>query len=493
MLLWSACTQTPSTYPNIHQEESAELKLSSSDSALVEIFNWAVLASKGHVGSDNDPVGPWYEAALPDRAAFCMRDMSHQCIGEEINGHGKQNLNMMTRFMENISESKDFCSYWEINKDNLPAPVDYESDIDFWYNLPANFDVIDACFRLYLWTGNETYISHPDFVRFRELTLNRYIERWQLQPDKIMKRPTVMNEPNPLPATMRFRHARGIPSYDESISGLHVTCDLIAVMYKACIVSSDIMKYYAGNHRLSDEYRKKAETYYQLYESWWNPVTQRYYYASVGDRFLEEGGSEIYVPWYGAETPSNTVKSTGNLVRDPARLTQMLNRLSEKNYNIEVRSYYPMIYYRYGMNDIAYRYLKNLYADERRDYPEIASATIEGIVSGMIGIEPDALRNTIRTCPRLTDATQWVSVENVPVFSGWISVSHASPQKTSFVNKTKKDITWRACFQGNYRTIIYNGKSIKTDKFKDGIGNTYSFIEIPCKPGMMITAEAVVR
>jgi len=28
------------------------------------------------------------------------------------------------------------------------APVDYKSDADFWYNLPANFDIIDAVTEL---------------------------------------------------------------------------------------------------------------------------------------------------------------------------------------------------------------------------------------------------------------------------------------------------------------------------------------------------------
>lgn len=87
-------------------------------------------------------LGPWYEAGFAESQAFCMRDVSHQCIGEELNGHGRQNANMMGKFVENISESKDYCTYWEIDKNNLPAPADYVSDQDFWYNLNANFDVM---------------------------------------------------------------------------------------------------------------------------------------------------------------------------------------------------------------------------------------------------------------------------------------------------------------------------------------------------------------
>lgn len=199
LLLCCSCCQKHSPYPDIVNGEQKELRLLSSDTTLMNMFNWALQASNDHTGSDDDPVGPWYEAALPNREAFCIRDISHQCIGEEINGHGKQNLNMFTKFVENISESKDWCTYWEINRHNLPAPVDYTSDKDFWYNLNANFDIIDACYRLYLWTGDKTYLEDPRFERFYQLTLNEYMERWQLEVDKIMQRPAFMNRPDPLP------------------------------------------------------------------------------------------------------------------------------------------------------------------------------------------------------------------------------------------------------------------------------------------------------
>jgi hypothetical protein len=121
-LLASSCrTSSSYTYPDILNADSDSIRMSSSDTALVSIFNWARETSNGYVGNDSDPVGPWYEAALPKREAFCIRDVSHQCIGAEILWQGKQNLNMFRKFVENISEEKDFCTYWEINRYNKPA------------------------------------------------------------------------------------------------------------------------------------------------------------------------------------------------------------------------------------------------------------------------------------------------------------------------------------------------------------------------------------
>ena len=164
LVLSGACGQPgQEMYPDIADAARTSFCVASDDTALVKIFDWAVSNSNWYVGEDSDPVGPWYEAALPNRQAFCMRDVSHQCIGEELNGHGRQNVNMMGKFVENISESKDYCSYWEIDRNNLPASADYVSDQDFWYNLNANFDVMNACYRLYLWTGDEVYINDPRF------------------------------------------------------------------------------------------------------------------------------------------------------------------------------------------------------------------------------------------------------------------------------------------------------------------------------------------
>jgi len=61
------------------------LELRSSDQELVQAFDWAKKQALSYV-FDGDPVGPWYEAALPGRRAFCMRDVSHQAAGAQALG-----------------------------------------------------------------------------------------------------------------------------------------------------------------------------------------------------------------------------------------------------------------------------------------------------------------------------------------------------------------------------------------------------------------------
>jgi len=138
-----------------------------------------------------------YESALPPRYAFCMRDVSHQCIGAEILGMHRENKNMFTKFTTHISASKDWCSYWEMDKFDRPSPSDYRNDREFWYNLNANFDLMDACWRSYLWTGDSLYLKDPAFRNFYDRSAQEYIQKWILQPDSLLTRPAYPNTPVP--------------------------------------------------------------------------------------------------------------------------------------------------------------------------------------------------------------------------------------------------------------------------------------------------------
>jgi len=193
-------------------------KFESSNTELQSAVKWAKQKALSYAHDDSDPVGYWYEAALPNREAFCMRDVSHQSIGAEILGLSKHNKNMLLKFAQNISESKDYASYWEINRYNKPAPVDYENDQDFWYNLPANFDVIYTIERLYHWTKDTSYLKNKDFEKFCSLSLNEYVDRWELSHTNLLSRNRSLFVQDNHPDN-RFGKNRGIPTYNEGGRG----------------------------------------------------------------------------------------------------------------------------------------------------------------------------------------------------------------------------------------------------------------------------------
>ncbi len=439
------------------------------------MFRWASERSESYVGNVTDPVGPWYEAALPGREAFCMRDVSHQCIGEEINGHREQNRNMFARFVENISEGKDYCTYWEINKDNLPAPVDYEDDGDFWYNLNANFDLMDACYRLYLWTGDTTYTACPAFLEFFSLTAGEYMERWMLEAGSIMERRAVMNERGDT-SRKRFKGVRGLPSYEESVSNLRVTGDLLAAIYRGLHSYASILLM-GGEKAKAERMASRAEAYAQLYDSlWWNAETGNYYSYWLDDGTFKEGGTNMFPLWFG-------------IVREPERIESILRLMETTETNVETMSYYPVVFYRNGRPEQGYRFLRALYENGRRDYPEVASAMLEGIVSGTAGLHVDASRNTVETCPSLTGQTSWLAVENIPVLSGKLSLIHYNNKATAVMNKTPEALIWRAMFPGDLARIEQDGVPLEVSRTEDVLGNVYSYAEVLCPAGELVRLE----
>jgi hypothetical protein len=463
---------------NLVVADSSSIRISSSDTTLVNIFNWAQKTSNGYIGDDNDPVGPWYEAALPQREAFCIRDVSHQSIGAEILWQGKQNHNMLRKFVENISESKDWCTYWEINRYNLPAPVDYASDDDFWYNLNASFDIIDACYKLYEWTGDQTYLTDPAFDRFFRITLNEYVERWQLQPDRIMERPAFMNL---RPGTIKYRYARGIPSYDEQQEDISVSGDLLGMIYNGYRTYAKILKI-TGRGDQCAPYEAKALEYRKLLDSlWWDKENNTYYgfYKKSEGKFYPGGiSASEFLLWY-------------NVIEEPEKINKSLLEL--RNSQVEVLSYLPMLFYRYGYNADAYDFLRRIYIDKRRDYPEASSGAIEGIVRGLMGVEPIASENRITTCPRLTSETSVVTVENIPVFSGLISVRHDSNSQTIFANKSDSPVTWRAMFKGSWSGIAVDGQLVEAVQFRDAIGIIHSYTDISVGAKIQVTASVDIN
>ena len=213
LTLLAACTPASNNCTEkcctISEDSGKELRFESSDKNLELTFLWGEKMALSYAHHGDDAVGCWYEAALPSRNAFCMRDAAHQSIGAEILGLSKHNYNIMYKFASNISESKDWCTYWEIDKNDNPCRADYASDDDFWYNLNANFDVMYACWRLYEWTGDKRYLLDGGaFENFYALSAKNYVDSWQLNPEQMLTR---TREVNRKPDAKRFGISRGVP------------------------------------------------------------------------------------------------------------------------------------------------------------------------------------------------------------------------------------------------------------------------------------------
>ena len=179
-----------------------------------------------YVQGGRDPVGLWYETALPSRTRSSMRDTSHQSMGAQ--SLASYTHNMLHHFAENISDSKDLCSYRGIDRRGRPERVDYKNDDESGYDLPANFYVLDASYRMFLWTGDRSYVNDFVFLNFYKRTVDDYVERWQLASGDVMRRKHWLNIHDTFDPQDNMQTARGVPGCRGGPRDYIVGMDLLA-------------------------------------------------------------------------------------------------------------------------------------------------------------------------------------------------------------------------------------------------------------------------
>ena len=477
--------------PNFSQastrDAQLELDFDSSDALLVNSFRWAKREAMSYV-FDGDPVGPWYEAALPGRHAFCMRDTSHQANGAQALGLARYNHNMLRRFAENISASRDWCSYWEIDRLNRPAPVDYKSDTEFWYNLPANFDVLDACYRMYLWTGDKSYIDDPVFLNFYDRTMTDYVARWDLSPDRIMTRTSNIETPP---------YFRGDPTYEESSRDNLVGVDLLATQYAACRAYAAIQTIRGDEQAARRSLQTGAQVKSLINTVWWNS-SQEYFYAFFNKQhqFTGRAGADLLYR-DAAEGEAKTASALNTL---------LATMKAEPKSAVETKSHYAEILYRYGDPDAAYAQIIGLTCKghQRREYPEVSYSVIGALTTGLMGVRVETAQplpemvagkhfeTVVETLPQLTAATSWAELRNLPVQGNIISVRHTGNRSTKLTNAGKKALTWRATFDGSFVALLVDGKPRGARSTSKGPGRTLTWVElsVPAESAIQVRVTA---
>jgi hypothetical protein len=457
----------------------SKLALESSDPKLTESFTWAKRQAMAYA-FEGDAVGPWYEAVEPGREGFCMRDVAHQAMGAHALGLAPHNLNMLRKFAQNISDSKDWCSFWEIDRHNRPAPVDYQNDAEFWYNLPANFDILDACFRMYLWTGDLAYVEDPVFLNFYDRTVNDYVERWGLGLDQIMIRPRLLNARGMLDPKKKFQIHRGIPGYDEQTRDYVIGADVLATQYSAYMAYARIQEI-RGNEELARTFIKRAADVRGLLNTaWWNEKDQ-YFYARLDKNHRPDGRDEGVLLYWDA-------------VDDGPKLRSALG-------DGHLRSVETL--YKYGDPDVAYARLLEMTTpgQSRLEYPEVSYSVVGAIVNGTMGITQEGqsallsavvgswVETQVKTLSGLGTKVSWAEIRNLPIRANEVTVRHEGVRKTIFTNQRGPALIWQATFPGSHETLLINGAPIKARSEKGALGRQYSWARVTVGAGGVVTVE----
>lgn len=448
----------------------SKLEIDSSSSRLVDVFHWARIQAMAYAFDSGDPVGPWYEAVEPGREGFCVRDTCHQAMGAHALGLARFNLNMLRRFAENISDSKDWCSYWEIDRYNQPAPVDYQNDASFWYNLPANFDLLDCCFRMYVWSGDRTYIEDLVFLNLYDRTVNDYVERWGLDLDHIMTRPRLLNQRGIFDPAAKFPRNRGIPGYNEQDHTYIVGFDVLETQRAAYLAYAHILEA-RQNANLADQYLKKAAALEDLMKTeWWNK-TGECFYAREGENHQMEGCGERHAdPSQGIDWRTDVVAAdTGGLASAKDREATMARLLDLSHARLE----YP---------EVSFTRVGDIVTDAMGVRLEFSSPLLSAVAGNWVEV-------TLRTLSGLGSGIEWAEVRNLPIRACEVTVRHDGPVKTTVTNQRGPAFIWRAMFDGRHATLIVNGREVKATAQSDGVGNTASWARVTVGAGGTVSAE----
>jgi hypothetical protein len=476
------------------------LALASSDPQLVEAFSWAARQASAYA-FEGDAVGPWFEAALPGREAFCMRDVSHQAMGAHALGLQAHVRNMLGRFAGNVSDARDWCSLWEIDRHNRPARADYRNDRDFWYNLPANFDVLDACYRMFLWSGDPAYVTDPVLLHFYDRTVTDYVERWKLGLDQVMTRPRLMNQsPAPDPDA-KFTRARGIPGYNEETDDFVAGLDLLAAQYAGLHAYARFQEA-RGNVAAARTWLAKAADVRALVNNqWWDEKAGGFFDHLTAKGALAHRSDNA---WNSAELYWPVAADGAHLRGSLTRLVDQVGR--SRSGPIEEQSHHPEILYRYGAPDAAYDQIMDLARADRarREYPEVSFSVVGAVVTGLMGVGVDPVtpgreaalldyfaNQFVMTLPQLTSKTAWAELRHLPVRANDLTIRHEGVTATVFTNNRGPAVVWRAAFPGRFDALVVNGVRVKATRLVLAPGREVSVARVVVAPGA--TAKVEVR
>ena len=429
----------------------SNLQFHSSNATLNESFEWAKQQALDYV-STKSAIGPWYEAALPGRNAFCMRDVSHQVEGAAALGLFEANHNMLSRFAASATPSRDWAAFWEIDGDGKPSSFDYVSDDDFWFNLPANFDVLDATVRMWRWTGDNTYRDDRQFQTFFRATLSGFIERWQLQPASILARQRILNRKL---TKGKFVDSRGIPSYSEGTRDFTVGADLLAAEYRAIRSYAEIASS-KQDKVLSAQLQGGADEIQRILENvFWNPEERHFYGRIRGDR-SGAGSADVLALYFRALKNPDYVRGALDYVANPSYW---------QHTNIEDESYIPIVLFRYGRSADAYKVLFDMtrWDKPRREYPEVSFAAIAAIVSGAMGIQPSNAGDDfdVQTLALPLESKDDLAIKSLHFRNNVLDVRHIGTTNSIMVNRQGPPLRWRAEFAEPCGRMRVNGEIVR--------------------------------
>lgn len=484
--------------------DTQELTIESSNQELVEIFNWAkhkalsfvqtnkfgpIDISERQQEGDSSQYIPSYWAGYPLRTAFYSRDFCHQISGAHLLGLDRENMAMLKAFAASANESRKWYPLWAINFDGSPYKLDYRNDNDFVREVPATFELVEKAHQLYRWTGNEELISNDILWNYYTMAVTQFVNLHDsIIPNGIAEG---SGTGSIFKGTATFNEQRDLPFAEAG--------DGIAAQFKAYLAYAELCKAKGDNERAKIFQQKATDLKHYFNTDWGIKNTETYNRGYTTDGLPHDGwGKENswFMPMKGI------LDANSNRTQD--YLDFIDERLTSKDDipdNIEAISYIPEVFFLHHRNETAWKWMQHIIAEidqthiqskltgNNGNYPEVSYVLVSNIVENLMGIVPDAPRNTLVTHSHLPNAIKYLKVDNIPLGDQLFSLRHEGLKSSTLINHSTMTLTWEARFYGTFKNLIVNNQKLGCKQNIDN-GKVYSYITIQVNPEEQITIKS---
>ena len=470
--------------------EEPGMRIITSNRKLENAFNWAREKALSYVqtgksgpvdkherseGTGTERYITCFWAGYTSRTAFYSRDFCHQAAGAHLLGLQLENLTMLRAFAESSNEGREWFPLWAINFDGSTFKLDYHNDGYFVREVPAVFELVEQCYRQYLWTGNREYLYDSAIWKFCSKAVTDFVE---LHDTRI---PNGVAEGDGSGDIFR-----GSATYNEIKSPLVEAGDGIACQYQALSAYSN-MSALKGDAERARLFARKAEQLKSFFNREWGVKENAREYVrgyDVDGQVLTDFGLENswFIPMKFISEPSE--KNTAYL----DFIAESVESAEGRPTNLEAISYLPGVFFPYNRAE-GWKWLEYIIDQPDKEYPEISYAIIGDIIEHMIGFTPDAPTSGFATVSRLPEAVEILGVENIPLGKHRVNVTHEGTSKTKATHASGSEpLNWEARFYGEHSRILVNGRKTAS-QMKKLNGVTVSFVIVQIPAGETATSE----
>jgi hypothetical protein len=444
------------------------------DESLAEGFQWAVERALGWVQTGTAPgVLPSYWAGYPSRPMFHLRDAAHQAIGAHLLGLDAENFAMLRHFARSATRQRGWYPLWSFHFDGTAANLDFRDDDYFVREIPAVFELTQCGIDLYQWTGDRRWLTDPDLWGYYKRSLSSFVTLHDRDCDGIPE------------ASGLGDIFAGIATYNEQHPDrpLLTAADGVACQYAALQRFGTALdgRGLPGGDGARAEARRIQE---EFSRRWWSEE------AGVFAHGFGTDGAPAFD--YGAE--SSWFTATKSLVDAGPRMGRFLDFL-EANLdrtpppNIEAATYLPEVFWRYGRDDVAYRWLRYVLAS-RDEYPEVSFTAVQHVAAGLLGLAPRAGDGLARTAPHLPGSLSWIEADGIALGNWRVRIRQDGQHQTTMrVTSGPGELRWIAAVLGEHECLSVDGKQVPASpQIIDGRLHAVAEVEVPVGAARTVAA-----